>query len=86
MSVGIRVFGDDDTTDAMEALAFQYQQQYIDIYSCSWGPADTGWTMEGPEQLARDQLQIGTKIVSLWKTFNSKDLLNEILTFCNFLL
>ncbi|XP_078364758.1 neuroendocrine convertase 1-like isoform X2 [Oculina patagonica] len=59
---GIRVFGDDDPTDAMEALAFQYKRQYIDIYSCSWGPADTGWTMEGPEQLARDQLEEGTKI------------------------
>lgn len=66
MSTGIRIFGDDDPTDSMEALAFQYQRQYIDIYSCSWGPADTGWTMEGPEQLARDQLEIGTQIVSLW--------------------
>lgn len=64
-SAGIRVFGDDDPTDSMEALAFQYQQQYIDIYSCSWGPADTGWTMEGPEQLAREQLEKGAKIVSL---------------------
>lgn len=59
---GIRIFGDDDPTDIMEALAFQYQRQYIDIYSCSWGPADTGWIMEGPEQLARDQLEIGTQI------------------------
>lgn len=67
MSTGIRIFGDDDPTDSMEALAFQYQRQYIDIYSCSWGPADTGWTMEGPEQLARDQLEIGTQIVSLLK-------------------
>ncbi|KAJ7375985.1 hypothetical protein OS493_037537 [Desmophyllum pertusum] len=62
LSAGIRVFGDDDPTDAVEALAFQYKQQYIDIYSCSWGPADTGWTMEGPDQLARNQLEEGTKI------------------------
>ena len=70
MSTGIRIFGDDDPTDSMEALAFQYQRQYIDIYSCSWGPADSGWTMEGPEQLARDQLEKGTQIVSLCEVKN----------------
>ena len=79
MSAGIRVFGDDDPTDAMEALAFQYKRQYIDIYSCSWGPEDTGWTMEGPEQLARDQLEEGTKVVSMWWITNSKNLFRGIL-------
>ena len=53
----------------MEALAFEYKREYIDIYSCSWGPEDTGWAMEGPEELARDQLEEGTKIVSIWEIF-----------------
>lgn len=61
---GIRIFGeeDDDPTDSMEALALGYKRDYIDIYSCSWGPEDTGWDMEGPGELARGQLEEGTKI------------------------
>lgn len=64
---GIRIFGDDedDPTDAMEALAFQHNRQHLDIYSCSWGPEDTGWTMDGPEKLTRDQLEEGAKKVSV---------------------
>lgn len=60
---GIRIFGDDedDPTDAMEALALMHNHQHIDIYSCSWGPEDTGWTMDGPEKLTRDQLEEGAK-------------------------
>lgn len=60
---GIRLFEDDDfdSTDAMEALAFQHNRQHIDIYSCSWGPEDTGWTMDGPGKLAEDQLAEGAK-------------------------
>ena len=62
---GIRLFEDDDfdSTDAMEALAFQHNRQHIDIYSCSWGPEDTGWTMDGPGKLAEDQLAEGAKTV-----------------------
>lgn len=61
---GIRLFEDEDfdPTDAMVALALQHNRQHIDIYSCSWGPEDTGWSMEGPEKLTRDQLEEGTKI------------------------
>lgn len=60
---GIRLFEDDhfDSTDAMEALALQHNQQHIDIYSCSWGPEDNGWTMDGPGQLTKDQFTEGTK-------------------------
>ena len=65
--LGIRLFEDEDfdPTDAMVALALQHNRQHIDIYSCSWGPEDTGWSMQGPEKLTRDQLEEGTKIVSL---------------------
>ncbi|PFX17966.1 Furin-like protease 1, isoform 1-CRR [Stylophora pistillata] len=66
---GIRIFGeeDDDSTDSMEALAFEYKRDYMDIYSCSWGPEDTGWDMEGPGELARGQLEEGTKTGRLGK-------------------
>lgn len=61
---GIRLFENDNdgSTDAMEALAFQHNRQHIDIYSCSWGPEDTGWTIEGPGKLANEQLEEGAKI------------------------
>ena len=68
---------DDDPTDAMEALAFQHGRQHIDIYSCSWGPEDTGWTMDGPEKLTRDQLEEGTKTVSAWQISSRMDLLKR---------
>lgn len=72
MLLGIRLFEDEDfdPTDAMVALAIQHNRQHIDIYSCSWGPEDTGWSMEGPEKLTRDQLEEGTKIVSLSRKAN----------------
>ena len=65
LATGIRLFEDDndDSTDAMEALAFQHNRQRTDIYSCSWGPEDTGWTMEGPGKLTNEQLEEGAKIV-----------------------
>ena len=70
---GIRLFedADDDPTDAMEALALQHNRQHIDIYSCSWGPEDTGWSMDGPGKLARDQLEEGTTEVSVLHTCNT---------------
>ena len=49
----------------MEALAFEHNRQHIDIYSCSWGPEDSGWTMGGPGKLANEQLQEGAKTVSM---------------------
>lgn len=66
---GIRLFEDDhfDSTDAMEALALQHNQQHIDIYSCSWGPEDNGWTMDGPGQLTKDQFTEGTRTGRLGK-------------------
>ena len=70
--LGIRLFEDQefDPTDAMVALALQHNRQYIDIYSCSWGPEDTGWSKEGPEKLTGDQLEEGTNIVSLSRKAN----------------
>ncbi|KAF7363769.1 PHOMO B domain-containing protein [Mycena sanguinolenta] len=38
-------------TDIDEAAALNYGFQNVSIYSCSWGPPDTGTVMEGPDYL-----------------------------------
>ncbi|KAJ7217213.1 peptidase S8/S53 domain-containing protein, partial [Mycena pura] len=38
-------------SDADEAAALNYGFQNVSIYSCSWGPPDTGTVMEGPDYL-----------------------------------
>ena len=47
---GIRML-DGDVTDAIEAMAIGYNQDFIDIYSASWGPDDDGRTVDGPGSL-----------------------------------
>ena len=32
-----------EATDAQEASALGYQNNYIDVYSNSWGPSDFHW-------------------------------------------
>ena len=41
---------DGRVTDRLEAEALGFNRDYIDIYSCSWGPSDDGKTVEGPRQ------------------------------------
>uniref|UniRef100_UPI00398F34DC PC3-like endoprotease variant B n=1 Tax=Pristiophorus japonicus TaxID=55135 RepID=UPI00398F34DC len=55
---GIRLL-DGTVTDAMEATAFTYNNDYIDIYSCCWGPTDNGRTMDGPKRLGQKALRLG---------------------------
>ena len=38
-------------SDADEAAALNYGYQISDIYSCSWGPSDSGRSMDGPHGL-----------------------------------
>ena len=53
---GIRLLAR-DVTDADEARALAYGN--LDIYSCSWGPADDGQRLEGPGPLLTDTLEAG---------------------------
>jgi len=54
---------DGPVTDVLEAEAVTYNNQYVDIYSASWGPTDDGKTMEGPHMYCRQALQQGvTKV------------------------
>ena len=47
---GVRML-DGDVTDAIEAKALGLNQDFIDIYSASWGPDDDGRTVDGPGSL-----------------------------------
>ncbi|ORX93161.1 the 2.4 angstrom crystal Sructure of Kex2 in complex with A peptidyl-boronic acid inhibitor [Basidiobolus meristosporus CBS 931.73] len=55
---GIRILSE-EISDVDEALALVYQNQKNHIYSCSWGPADDGISMDGPSQVIQDALVSG---------------------------
>ena len=50
-------------TDLLESTMLSYRSDYISVYSCSWGPSDSGFTVAGPEQYARTVLQQGASQV-----------------------
>jgi len=63
---GVRML-DGIVTDLLEAEAVTYNNQYVDIYSASWGPTDDGKTVEGPHRYCERALQQGvTKVISYW--------------------
>eukprot|EP00041_Stephanoeca_diplocostata_P019458 m.419899 g.419899 ORF g.419899 m.419899 type:complete len:812 (-) comp21311_c0_seq1:210-2645(-) len=55
---GIRML-DGVVDDAIEGGSLSFNNQYIDIYSSSWGPADSGTDFDGPEYLASKALYYG---------------------------
>ncbi|XP_041465657.1 proprotein convertase subtilisin/kexin type 5-like isoform X2 [Lytechinus variegatus] len=58
---GIRML-DGLVTDEMEASSLSFNYQHVDIYSASWGPDDEGFTVEGPNSLAKKALEKGVKL------------------------
>ncbi len=62
---GVRML-DGPITDGLEAEALAFNNDYIDIYSSSWGPTDDGKTMEGPSRLCKEGLRQGAELVSLF--------------------
>lgn len=44
---------DGKATDSLEAKSLGFKNDYIDIYSCSWGPKDDGKTFGRPAKLAK---------------------------------
>jgi len=52
---GIRLIGG-FAGDAKEASALSYKNQLNDIYSNSWGPADTGNVVDGPGKATREAM------------------------------
>uniref|UniRef100_A0A8C1T209 Proprotein convertase subtilisin/kexin type 6 n=1 Tax=Cyprinus carpio TaxID=7962 RepID=A0A8C1T209_CYPCA len=57
---GVRML-DGDVTDVVEAKSLGIRQDYIDIYSASWGPDDDGKTVDGPGPLAKQAFELGIK-------------------------
>ncbi|KAI4898720.1 hypothetical protein NFI96_006496 [Prochilodus magdalenae] len=57
---GIRLL-DGSVTDSMEATALTYNNDFIDIYTCCWGPRDNGAVMAGPATLTEKALRLGTR-------------------------
>ncbi|XP_048454088.1 PC3-like endoprotease variant B [Rhincodon typus] len=57
---GIRIL-DGRVTDALEAASLTYNNNYIDIYSCCWGPKDNGQNFDGPRLLTTKALQEGAE-------------------------
>ncbi|KAJ7328622.1 hypothetical protein OS493_023891 [Desmophyllum pertusum] len=43
---GIRILSGEGLTDAKQAKGISFRQDYVDIYSCSWGPTDYGYEVE----------------------------------------
>lgn len=50
---GVRML-DGDVTDAVEGQSLGLYQNYISIYSASWGPDDDGQTVDGPGIVAQE--------------------------------
>nr|XP_054755926.1 proprotein convertase subtilisin/kexin type 5-like [Lytechinus pictus] len=63
LSSGIRML-DGLVTDEMESSSLSFNYQHVDIYSASWGPDDEGFTVEGPNILAKKALEKGVKLVT----------------------
>ena len=55
---GIRML-DGPVSDVVEGSSMSFKPQLVDIYSCSWGPADDGKRVEGPGPLTRTALARG---------------------------
>ncbi|OQV12101.1 Neuroendocrine convertase 1 [Hypsibius exemplaris] len=55
---GIRML-DGSVTDRVEAEAFSFNNNHIDIYSSSWGPSDDGRTVEAPGLMASRAMEKG---------------------------
>ncbi|XP_076465280.1 neuroendocrine convertase 1-like [Babylonia areolata] len=53
---GIRLL-DGTITDRLEAAALSFRNDYIDVYSMSWGPTDDGKTVGGPLTLAEEAMR-----------------------------
>ncbi|XP_041353839.1 endoprotease bli-like [Gigantopelta aegis] len=57
---GVRIL-DGTVTDSLEAASLNFNINYIDIFSASWGPTDDGKTMDAPKHFAALALEHGAK-------------------------
>ena len=57
--LGAIKFNVSDATDLTEALGLGQQNDYIQVYSNSWGPSDLGFIVDGPGSLTKQALYNG---------------------------
>lgn len=56
---GVRILHQGELTDALQAKGLGFRQDYVDIYSSSWGPVDDGMTVGGSGVLTEEALKQG---------------------------
>ncbi|KAJ7328630.1 hypothetical protein OS493_023899 [Desmophyllum pertusum] len=56
---GIRILTVGGLTDARKAKGISFRQDYVDIYSCSWGPTDYGYEVEEAGVVTEEALRQG---------------------------
>lgn len=64
LCLGIR-FNLNSSSDLIESSALGFRNSYIDIYSNSWGPIDSGYTVDGPGELLTTTFENGIRNVSI---------------------
>lgn len=57
---GIRILGLKGVTDALKAKGLGFKQDYVDIYSNSWGPDDDGFDVTEAGVMTEEVLRQGT--------------------------
>ena len=60
----VTILGDDDFTDEREARGFTETQGRVDIYSCSYGPGDNGYTLGTMGYLTKEAIRRSAMNVS----------------------
>ena len=73
MLTGIRV-NLNFLTDVVEAQALSYRNNYVQIYSNSWGPPDNGMLVQGPGYYSSRVLREGAYKVRLSCILTSNEL------------
>ena len=66
-------------TDSQEASALGYKNDYIMIYSNSWGPSDFGFKIDGPESFVKTTFSNAVTSVSC--TQISGNMISNIIAF-----
>jgi len=67
------------STNAEEALALTHQLEHVDIYSNSWGPDDSGETLDKIPKLVEEAFELGVTEVETYFDNCSETLLYELM-------
>ena len=68
-------------TDSQEANALGHENDYIKIYSNSWGPSDFGFIIDGPEYYTKSTLSTGVTSVSCTQIIVNIFMYSDVIAF-----